>query len=354
MIKHLLVVTLLVFALLPLTTTTQAQSQLQSTPGACAKVPVPTAQTATQAASAAASANNPTQPSANKGSGAIALSGAFALYPLAQKWGEEYNKLHSDVQFDIQAGGAGKGMTDVLAGAVDIGMLSRDLRAEEKAKGAVIFPVAIDAVLFTISADNPVAKEIQTKGLSCAALQRVFINGEKLTWGQLLGTNDSSPINVYTRADASGAAEQIAIYLGGKSQDDLKGIGVQGDPGLLEAVSKDPLGIGYNNISFAYDPSTGSPVQGLLIVPLDQNGSGTIEPAEAVYTTQKDITAAIAANKFPAPPARALYLVTKGTPQGNVKAFIQWALSDGQQFVGQAGYVKVAPEKLQSALDSLK
>ena len=32
---------------------------------------------------------------------------------------------HPDVQFDVQGGGAGKGMTDTIAGAVDIGMISR-------------------------------------------------------------------------------------------------------------------------------------------------------------------------------------------------------------------------------------
>ena len=57
--------------------------------------------------------------------GTITASGAFALYPLMVKWGEEYQKLHPDVQFDISAGGAGKGMTDALGGQVDIGMVSR-------------------------------------------------------------------------------------------------------------------------------------------------------------------------------------------------------------------------------------
>ena len=48
-------------------------------------------------------------------SGEISLSGAFALYPLAVKWGEEFQKLHPNVKIDISAGGAGKGITDALA-----------------------------------------------------------------------------------------------------------------------------------------------------------------------------------------------------------------------------------------------
>lgn len=350
MIRRIFSLTLILVFSLPF----GVMSQAQTTPGACTKLPAATAQVAVPQAATAASVQAAAPTAGSKGSGGIALSGAFALYPLAQKWGEEYNKLHGDVNFDIQAGGAGKGMTDVLAGAVDIALLSRDLRPEEKARGAVTFPAAIDAVVFTINALNPVAKQIQANGLACAALERIFLNGEKLTWGQLANTDDKSPINIYTRADSSGAAEQASKYLGGSTQDDLKGIGVQGDPGVLEAVRKDPLGIGYNNISFTYDPSTKNPVEGVLVVPLDQDGSGRIEPAEAIYATQKDITTAIAAGKYPSPPARPLYLVTKGTPQGAVRDFVKWTLTDGQQYVEEAGYVKIASDKLQSALDTLK
>lgn len=47
-------------------------------------------------------------------SGYITLSGAFALYPLAIQWADEFHRLHPDVDIDISAGGAGKGITDVL------------------------------------------------------------------------------------------------------------------------------------------------------------------------------------------------------------------------------------------------
>ena len=52
----------------------------------------------------------------------ISVSGAFALFPLMTIWADEYSKLNPAVTFDVQAGGAGKGMTDVLAGAVDVAM----------------------------------------------------------------------------------------------------------------------------------------------------------------------------------------------------------------------------------------
>ena len=53
-------------------------------------------------------------------SGELSLSGAFALYPLAVKWAEEFQKIHPGVRIDISAGGAGKGMTDAQIGRAHV------------------------------------------------------------------------------------------------------------------------------------------------------------------------------------------------------------------------------------------
>lgn len=54
---------------------------------------------------------------------AIRISGAWALYPMMVKWGEEYKKIRSDMRIDISAGGAGKGVMDALSQLTDIGMV---------------------------------------------------------------------------------------------------------------------------------------------------------------------------------------------------------------------------------------
>ena len=95
--------------------------------------------------------------------GTITISGAFALYPMMQRWAEEFHNLHPGVQFDISAGGAGKGMTDVLSSAVDIGMISRDITSDEMTKGAYGIAVTKDAVFPTINMNNPVARDIFTR-----------------------------------------------------------------------------------------------------------------------------------------------------------------------------------------------
>jgi phosphate transport system substrate-binding protein len=283
----------------------------------------------------------------------ITISGAFALYPMVVKWSEEYQKTHSNVQFDISAGGAGKGMSDALAGAVDIAMVSREVRPTETDQGAVAFAVVKDAVVMTVSADNPVLDPLLSTGFTPDKGAGIWITGEITTWGQLVGTDDDSTINVYTRADACGAAEVWALYFGGTAQEDLQGVGVQGDPVLAETVRQDRLGVGYNNLNFAYDAATGAPVEGLRIVPIDLNSDGSISPDEDFYATKASLTAAIADGRFPSPPARLLYLVTKGQPKGAAADFIRWALTDGQAFAQDVGYVGLTQAQLQAGMDTL-
>lgn len=281
--------------------------------------------------------------------GTVTLSGAFALYPIAVAWGEEFQKIYPDVKVEVSAGGAGKGMADVLGGLVDIGMVSREINKSETAKGAYPIAVAKDAVVGTVSSKNPVLKDILEKGITKETFQAIFINGSITTWGEVVGKPEiKDEIHVYTRSDAAGAPETWAKYLG-KKQDNLKGIGVYGDPGLLAAVQKDPLGIGYNNYNYAFDNDTGKAVSGAAIVPFDVNGNKIVDPEEDISTKEKTIEA-IKKGAFPHPPAKVNYFVTKGKPTGLTAEFIRWALTDGQKFVPEVGYVELSKDQLDSEL----
>jgi putative phosphate-binding protein len=260
-------------------------------------------------------------------SGYITLSGAFALYPLAIQWADEFHRLHPDVDIDISAGGAGKGITDVLADQVDIAMVSRELKLQEKEKGALAYAVAKDAVVATIHANNPVYRELLKTGLSQKQAKAIWEGKTKM--------------NVYTRSDACGAAETWAAFLG-KKQEDLKGTGVFGDPGVAETLQKDVNGIGFNNIGYAYDDKTHKPTKGIAIVPIDVNGNGKLDEDEKFYDTLDELMGAIAQGKYPTPPARNLYLVTAGKPKNPVVVeFLKYVRTKGQRLNGPAGFVHI-------------
>jgi phosphate transport system substrate-binding protein len=123
---------------------------------------------------------------------------------------------------------------------------------------------------------------------------------------------------------------------------------------VAEAVSKDALAIGYNNLNFAYDADTGKPVQGIQVVPLDIDDSGKIEPREGFYKTKTDLMRAISEGRYPSPPSRALNLVTRGQPQGPVSAFIAWVMTDGQAYLDEVGYIQLSQEQLNEGLSKLR
>ena len=310
--------------------------------------------------SAPGSASAVTGPSRPGSQRTVSISGAWALYPLAIKWREEFNKVYPGITVDVQAGGAGKGVTDVLAGAVDIGMVSREINPVEKEKGIVAMAVARDAVVAVFNGRNPAAAAILKHGVTGPQFAAIWMKSAVKDWESATGaigatgasaaSSRRTTLNVYTRSDACGAAETWAAFLGGH-QEDLQGIGVYGDPGLAEAVRRDPYGLGYNNINYAYDPKTGLPIKGLAVCPLDRNGNGLIDPEESFYSTRADIVAAIARGAYPAPPSRDLYFVVKNGPLPKDAAlFLRWVLTEGRKYIGEMGYIGLGPEAASAAL----
>ena len=287
-------------------------------------------------------------------SGTISVSGAFALYPMMTVWAEEFTKLHPDVQFDVQGGGAGKGMTDTIAGAVDIGMISRSIKDEEAAQGIFWVSVTKDAVFPIINAENPVAAQILEKGITQEIFAKIYITGEITTWGEVIGDPTiTDEIHVFTRSDASGAAEQWAKFGGGKAQEDLKGVGVNGEPAILGEIIKDPLAIGYGNLNSIFDLTSGTLVPGIVIPPIDIDVNGKADAVE-IYTIKEDAFGAVANGTYPSPPARFENLATLGKPEGLTLAFINWILTDGQQYLESAGFVPLTPEQQAESLEKLK
>jgi phosphate transport system substrate-binding protein len=225
-------------------------------------------------------------------------------------------------------------------------MVSREVTQAEIDKGAWFIAVTKDAVMPTISANNPVLGDLMQKGFTREIFQELFLMENSHTWGEFLDNSNTDKINVYTRSDACGAAEMWGKYLG-KNQESLRGVGVFGDPGIADAVKIDKFSIGFNNVNYAYDLQTRKNYPGIVVVPIDQNGNRTIDPEENFYGDLDSLMAAIQTGRYPSPPARDLYFVGKGKPANKaVIAFLDWILTSGQKFVHEAGYVQLPQEKI--------
>lgn len=265
--------------------------------------------------------------------GAITLSGAWAIYPTAVSWGQAFEKKHPGVRVEVSAGGAGKGAADAISGLVDIGMVSRDPDPSEIKRGIVPIYILHDAVFPVISEKNPSLPELLRKGLKRKALIGIYVTGKIDSWSEAINGIEKS-IHVYTRSDSCGAASSWAKYLGDKKQEDLRGVGIYGDPGLLEAAKRDPLGIGYNNFSYVFRRD-GSIIKGARLVPIDSNENGKAD-ADEIINSRDEAIAAIRSGSYPATRKNFFFIKKNSSPL--VREFIKFVLSDeGARIVDEVG-----------------
>lgn len=287
--------------------------------------------------------------------GNISISGAFALYPIVVLWAEDFKKIHPNVRFNISAGGAGKGIADVLTNMVDIGLVSRDLHPQEIEKGAFPIFVAKDAVLGTYNPSNPNSSLIQERGLTQKELSAIFVEGKYKNWKDIDPRFTDSSIGVYVRSDAAGAAETWAKYFK-KNQEDLQGVGIFGDPGLAQAIKDSQFAIGFNNINYIYDLKTLKTTENIAVIPLDINENGKIDEDERFYANINQLTAAVAEGKYPSPPSRELmFVINKDKKSKLLNAFIQFVLAKEQQgYLLENGYVPLNAEQQTVELEKVK
>ncbi len=292
----------------------------------------------------------------NKTYNTIRISGAWALFPLMNVWAAEYQKNH-EVILEVSGGGAGKGMSDVINGQVDIAMCSRPVREEELQQGVFYLSVAKDAVIATINAENPVLKEIREQGLTPADLEAVFL--KKIThWGELVGKKvDNDKIIVLGRSDASGAAKVWASFLGNYTQSDLQekaDANYNGDQAMCSGVKSNINSIGFNNMNYAYDIENENFAEHIRPVPLDLDNNNKLDVYEDFYNKRNDLVTKVSEGIYPSPPSRLEYVISKGPFQGQSKKFMQWVLTEGQTLVTENGYVQLPQEDLNRELHYLK
>jgi len=292
----------------------------------------------------------------------IRIDGAYALQPMMIKWTDEYHKLHPNVTFDVQAQGAGTGVNLLLAKQIDLAMVSRSLDPSEIGKGAVYVSVARDAVFATINVNNPVFDEIMRKGVTQAQFRDIFINMTITTWGQLVGTNNTAPIDVYTRSDLGcGAAATWASFMGKNYKQGDIGVkrtsyGRGGDVELAQGIVANSNGIGYNNMAYIYD-ANGFQYNGVLRpVPIDLNGNRTLDPEENFYENRTLLMNAINNGLLPTPPARVENLAVNGNFTGATRDFVLWILSadGGQQYVADNGYVALPSDTIENQINYIE
>lgn len=138
-------------------------------------------------------------------SGSIAMAGSTSMEKFANALAESFMAKYPDVTVSAEFTGSSAGIEAVLAGSVDIGNSSRNLKEEEMENGVVENVVAIDGIAVVTDAENTVTN------LTKEDLIRIY-TGEIKNWSELGG--EDAAIVVVGREAGSGTRGAFEELLG--------------------------------------------------------------------------------------------------------------------------------------------
>jgi len=254
------------------------------------------------------------------GARGLTVKGSDTMVILGQRWAEQYMNANPGRIIQVTGGGSGTGIAALINGTTEICMASRPMKPDEKRKlrdryqsMGVEIAVAKDGLSIYLHEQNPV------KELSFEQLRDIY-TGAITNWKQVGGSD--AQIVLYGRENSSGTYVYFKdnVLLGRDYSARCQTL--PGTAAVVNAVAKDPNGIGYGGAAYA---------KGIRDCAVKKNASSAaVLPSAA---TIKD-------GSYPV--TRDLYLYTRVKPAGEAKKFIDYVLSpEGQAVATQVGYFPV-------------
>jgi len=249
----------------------------------------------------------------------ISISGSTTVQKYIKLAAVAYQKAHPDMSFNIGGGGSTAGFAQVVDGRIHIGMMSRDVRSEEKLEleqaNIQVIPIALDAVVPVVS------DEVYAAGVHDISLQQLadIYQGKLKNWHDL-GAEDSQIIVVDKNAYHGTRAVFSTYVLGeaGVPNPDVSVI-LDSDDDIVRLLQSSDQAIAYVGIGFLNGLVQGLnlKVDGKIIAP------SYISIRNGHY-----------------PMSRQLCLLVAKSAPGFVHSFVAYMLSpEGQELAEQAGYL---------------
>jgi phosphate transport system substrate-binding protein len=308
----------------------------------------------------------------------MTLQGTGATFPapLYQRWFNEYNKMHPDVQINYQALGSGAGIKQFQQGLVDFGASDAAMTDAEMAavkNGVVLLPMTAGSIVLTYNI--PGVTELK---LSRAAYTGIFL-GKITQWNDPAiakanpgVTLPDTKITVVSRSDGSGTTFVFTSHLSAISPDWQKGPGAgkavsfpvgvagKGNPGVTALIKQTPGAIGY--VEYGYAKQTGMPMatlenkSGAFIKPDLASGQKALAGVQLPANLRAWITDPAQADAYPIVTYTWL-LCYKKYPDPKtaetLKSVILYGLSQGQAFSAELGYIPLPADTVNQVTKAL-
>lgn len=256
----------------------------------------------------------------------IENKGSDTIVNLALAWAEKYQGDHPDVRISVTGGGSGTGIAALINGTVGIANASRQIKSEEIEQAQLngIDPmehiIARDAIAVIVHPQNPVSR------LTLKQISDIY-SGRINNWREVGG--EDRPIVRLSRETNSGTHVyflETVLRLGDSDDKTLFSTDtllLPSSEGIIAEVRQNPNAIGYDGLGYV-------PHDLKMIAIAETDGGAYVLPS---IPTVNDKTYPI---------ARDLYMYTNGQPDGLLKEYLDWILSDeAQQIVAELGFVPV-------------
>jgi phosphate transport system substrate-binding protein len=267
---------------------------------------------------------NANQGNNNKGSisGSITASGSTALQPLAEQAAKKFTDANPNATINVQGGGSGTGLTQVMQGAVDIGnsdLFAEDKLKPEEAKQLVDHKVAVVGIAVVLNS------KVKVDNIKKDDLIKIF-TGQVTNWKEVGG--DDMKITIINRPKSSGTRATFKKYaLDGKDEVEGKALTEDSSGSVKKTIETTEGSIGYLASSFVYDTAN---LSGVKVVKLDN------------VEMNKD---SITSGKYPVWAYEHMY--TKGEAKDLSKAFLDYmGSSDTKTLIEKLGYIPTADMKV--------
>jgi phosphate transport system substrate-binding protein len=252
----------------------------------------------------------------------IQIKGSDTMVNLMSNLAEAYMKAHSEVNIAVTGGGSGTGIAALINGTTNICAASRTWKDEENKQAAAknIAPtpltIGLDGLAVMVNKKNPVSE------LTLEQLKKIY-TGEYTRWNEVGGPDQ--PIILLSRESNSGTYVYFQEHVLEKKDYSAKARLMPSTAAIAKSVTEDQWAIGYGGIAYAEHANVKT-----------VNVKKTAD-APAIAPT----TATVIDGSYPI--SRPLFLYTNGTPTGDIKAFLDYCMSDaGQNIVTETGYVTIA------------
>ena len=188
----------------------------------------------------------------NKTTGSVTTDGSTSMEKVIGALGEAFQN-DTGISFTYNPTGSGSGIKAVQEGRCDIGLSSRDLKAEEKEVGLSGTVLAYDGIAVIVNPENPVAD------LSVETIAKIY-TGEITNWSEV-GGNDAE-IVLIGREAGSGTRDGFESIT--DTEDACKyrqELTSTGD--VITTVAQNPGAIGYASVSSVKDTVKALTVDGV-------------------------------------------------------------------------------------------